>query len=382
MEYGKGSCFTFAIRLANECQVPEVKVEEKGDICLKGVLRMNRPIKLEEDYKYTILVVNDEHTNLKKQMDLVASLNYTVITVDNGEEAIEALNNEAIDMMIIDVAMSKMSGYELCKIVRKDYHSVELPIIVLTADQLTDLSLYYDVGANDFLHKPIQTEQLIVRMKSLLAIRKSAQDAVHDELSYFHAQITPHFLYNTLNTIIGLSYGDVDKAREALEHLSIYLRAKLDFYNRNSLISIAKEMELVKSYLSIEQMRYRERLKVHYNIDESAHAMLPSMIIQPLVENAVQHGIAKKTPGGSLWISIQRDVAGVKIVVEDDGMGITEYKKAELLNEGNDEIGFSNIFKRLKLMKRVKFSLESVEGAGTKVTIILQGVQNNEGYIN
>lgn len=112
---------------------------------------MNLPMKVVGDYKYTILVVNDEHVSLKEQMDLVTSLNYTVIAVDNGEEAIKVLNNETIDMMIIDLAMSKISGYEVCKIVRKDYHSVELPIIILTAaGKLTDLSLYFDVGANDF----------------------------------------------------------------------------------------------------------------------------------------------------------------------------------------------------------------------------------------
>ncbi|MEK3888754.1 ATP-binding protein [Bacillus sp. FSL K6-3431] len=382
-EFGKGSCFTLAIPLANESQMHDVLVEEKENIFFGDILNMNLPMKVVGDYKYTILVVNDEHVSLKEQMDLVTSLNYTVIAVDNGEEAIKVLNNETIDMMIIDLAMSKISGYEVCKIVRKDYHSVELPIIILTAaGKLTDLSLYFDVGANDFLHKPIQTEQLKTRVESLLAIKKSAQDAVHDELSYFYAQITPHFLYNTLNTIIGLSYGDVDKAREALEHLSIYFRAKLDFYNHNSLISIKKEMELVKSYLSIEQMRYRDRLTVYYDIDESAYAMLPSMTIQPLVENAVQHGIAKRRSGGSLWISIQKDTVGVKIVVKDDGIGIPKDKKVELLNEKNDGIGFTNTFKKLKLMKKAKFSLESDEGKGTKVTIILPEVKHNEGYIN
>src|SRR5690625_5883202 len=84
-------------------------------------------------------------------------------------------------------------------------------------------------------------------------MKKSSEEALHDELSFFYAQITPHFLYNTFNAIIGLSYKDTEKAREALQHLAVYFRAKLDFYNRDAIIPLKKEIDLVKAYVKIEK---------------------------------------------------------------------------------------------------------------------------------
>src|SRR5690606_30781443 len=106
---------------------------------------------------------------------------------------------------------------------------------------------------------------------------------------YYYAQITPHFLYNTLNTIIGLSYIDQEQTREALEHLATYFRTKLNFKKQRSFITLEEEVELVKAYLAIEKMRFEERLLIEYNIDETIKICIPTMTLQPLVENAVQH---------------------------------------------------------------------------------------------
>ncbi|UAC48569.1 response regulator [Bacillus aquiflavi] len=393
-ELKKGSCFTFSLPLATKEQLSELEsgqslMTNNGDDRLTRNkqldlnVKLNLPLTVEGDRGYTILVVDDEHANLKVLVNLIGGLRYTVIAVDDGRKALALLKNIKVDLLILDLMMPKMSGYEVCQFVREEYHMVELPILILTAaGQLSDLILSFDIGANDFLRKPVQQEELKARIESLLSMKKSAQEAIHNELSYFYAQITPHFLFNTFNTIIGLSYIDEEKTREALEHLSTYFRAKLDFYKQDSLISINKEIELVKSYLSIQQMRYGDRLRVHYHIDESIEVMLPSMTIQPLVENAVQHGITKKISGGDLWLSIQRSCDGVKIVVKDNGVGMTEEKRANLLKENTIGIGFKNTFKKLKLIKKAKLFLESREGEGTEITIILPEVKSNESGFN
>ena len=163
-----------------------------------------------------------------------------------------------------------------------------------------------------------------------------------------------------------------------MRHLSTYFRAKLDIYNRDTMISIKKEMELVKSYLAIEQMRYGKRLTVRYDIEEEVNVDLPSMTIQPLVENAVQHGLSKKYSGGTLIISIRKEIEGVKIVIQDDGIGMSEVKKQELMNAETRGIGYINAMKKLKLIKHTQFTLESEEGKGTKITIIIPGGKFDE----
>lgn len=380
----KGSCFTFALPLANESQLAEI--ETVLQLGRNQVPPMNKleyqdvqlklPIKIEGKRNNTILVVDDEHANLKVMINVISSLDYKVIAVDNGESALEIVKNEIVDLMIVDLMMPRMSGFEVCKTIRKDYALVEFPILILTAaSQLSDIVVSFQLGANDFLQKPINLEELKVRIESLLLMKESSQEAVNNELSFFYAQITPHFLYNTLNTIIGLSYKDEEKTREALQYLAVYFRAKLDYKNHHSLVPLEDEVELVQAYLAIEKMRFGERLTIEYDIDETFEGLIPSMTIQPLVENAVRHGIAKKKEGGTVTLSINKNMEYIEIIIEDDGIGIPIEKQKELLNERNTRIGFTNPFKKLKLIKNAKFKLESTEGSGTKIVILLPEVK-------
>ncbi|QNK89163.1 histidine kinase [Sporosarcina sp. resist] len=232
------------------------------------------------------------------------------------------------------------------------------------------------------MQKPVNMEELKVRIESLLLMKKSAQDAVHNELNYSYAQIKPHFLYNTLNTIIGLSYSDEERTREALGHLATYFRAKLNFRNKRSLVPLEDEIELVLAYLAIEQIRFGEKLHIEYDIDNTIETYIPSMTLQPLVENAVQHGISKNKDGGILRLTIERELQNVKITIEDNGIGISEAKQQELLSNKNGGLGFTNPFNKLSLVKGTSFQLKSKVGKGTKITIRIPEVKNNESIIN
>lgn len=373
-ELGKGSRFTFTIPLAaNHAPVDK----------LNPVVRMELPLKIAGERNFTIVVVDDDHTTLQLLVKLVSAWQYTVIAVDDGQQALDFVENNRIDLLIVDLMMPAMSGYEVCEVIRREQNMIELPILILTAGaQSTDVVTSMKAGANGFLRKPLHPEELKVKIESLLSMKTAAQTAIHDELSQFYAQITPHFLYNTLNTIIALTYKDGEKTREALQHLSTYFRAKLDFYKKQTLVSVEQEMELVHSYVAIEKLRYGDRLVVLYEIDDSIEVFLPSMTIQPLVENAIQHGIAKKSGGGTVEVSIRRSGEGIIIIVRDDGVGISDDKKQALVNEQTLGIGFVNSFNKLKLMKNAQFNLKSEVDKGTTITIILPEVNNDEYRFN
>jgi len=233
------------------------------------------------------------------------------------------------------------------------------------------LMLTLQVGANDYLQKPVAMDELLLRIESLLAVRQSSVDAIEVEMNHLYSQVTPHFVYNTLNTIIGLSYTDMDNTREALYSLATYFRAKLNVHYRNSMVLVEEEIELVKAYLYIEKMRFGDRLTIKYDIDESIQLMIPALSLQPLVENAVFHGVSKKPEGGTIEISVQREGQFVRIKIYDNGVGIPAKKLQQLMNEESSRIGFTNPLKKFKLMKNASLRLYSEEGKGTTILILL-----------
>ncbi|MBY0159481.1 histidine kinase [Cytobacillus firmus] len=295
------------------------------------------------------------------------------ITISHDEKtAFEKVEGVMADMLIIDLNLGNQSGIALCQMIRKRYLLTELPILMIgSTNQIVPILDSMEIGANEYIQKPVDKLELLAKIKSLFAMKDSVSQSIHNELSYYQAQITPHFLYNTMNTIIGLSYQNADRARDALEHLAVYFRSKLDYTKHHSMVSIEEEMELVESYLAIEKIRFGDLLFFDWDIDESIDIMLPSMTIQPLVENAVQHGVSKKKDGGRIKLSIRQKGNKAEIVVEDNGIGMSKEKQNQLYRGYNHRIGFINPYTKVKLIKNATFELISEEGKGTKVIITM-----------
>jgi len=382
-EAGKGSCFTFTLPLATDEQLSghkEVNNREMYEQVASTQMKNREPkqpqvvlsAKVKGSKPYTVLVVDDEPANLKVLIAMLRSLHYSVIAAGSGQEALDIIETEKVDLLILDLMMPHMTGYEVCKTIRQKRDLVDLPVIILTAaGQLSDLVVSFQLGANDYLQKPVNLKELEMRIESLLLMKKSAQDAVEHELSYFYAQITPHFLYNTINAIIALSWFDQEKTRTALNHLSTYFRGKLDYRKQRSLVPLEEEVQLVMAYLAIEQMRFEDRLHIEYHIDETIRTYIPAMTLQPLVENAVRHGITKRKKGGTLRLAIEREQEQqhIKITIEDNGVGIPPEKQQELLRGRNERLGFTNPFRKLSLIKGTRFQLNSEMGKGTTIII-------------
>ena len=392
-EPGKGSRFTFTLPLAQNDSLEDLYpieldfLPESGED--KQVTNLDEdeieiPEKITGTKGYTILAVDDYSVSLFALINFIKDLKYTVLAAKSGEEALKIIEKESVDLIIMDLMMPGITGFEVCQRVRKNYSMAELPIIILTAaGHINEMQESFRSGANDFIQKPFIKAEFRARIESLLSVKQSAKDALAKELNYLHKHITPHFLYNTLNTIIGLSYKDKEKTIEALQYLSTYFRVKLDFENYNSFVPLERETELLKAYLAIEKMRYGKRMEVLYDIDESIRIMLPALTLQPIVENAVRHGIAARNEPGHISITIRRNQEGfIYIQIADDGPGISQEKQKEILEGKNERIGFYNVVKKIKLIKESRFYLESEEGNGTVITIILPEVILNESNIS
>jgi two-component system LytT family sensor kinase len=181
-------------------------------------------------------------------------------------------------------------------------------------------------------------------------------------------QINPHFLFNTLNTVSALVRTEPDRAREVVLKLSNILRRLLR--QQENFVPLREELHFVDDYLDIEVARSgHDKLEIAKEIDEnSLDVFVPSMILQPIVENAIRHGLAPKLEGGVITLRSVLDDGRLRIEVEDNGLGMTEARLARVHDEG---IGMSNVQARLKLLygDDFRFEISSRLGAGTLVRI-------------
>jgi two-component system LytT family sensor kinase len=180
-------------------------------------------------------------------------------------------------------------------------------------------------------------------------------------------QINPHFLFNTLNSITTLIRINPDQARGMILKLSSILRRLLR--NQEGLTPLREELQFVDDYMDIEMVRFGDKLRFEKDIDPAAlDWLVPSMVLQPLVENSIKHGLSTKVNGGMIRVRSRLTDGRLHLLVEDDGVGIAEPKLATLFEQG---IGINNVNERLKVLfgNDYRMSIDSRPGHGTQTEI-------------
>ena len=340
------------------------------------VVQPDRAPQVQKAGEFTILAVDDDLINLQVMVNIFEKNNYGMITAATGEAALKAVKeHSAIDVVLLDVMMRDMTGYEVCRKLREQYSLFELPILLITARSLPDeVTAGFAAGANDFVVKPFNADELRARVATQLALKKAARDVIRAEVAFLQSQIKPHFFYNVLNTIVSLCYTDSQKAGNLLTEFSNYLRSSFDIKENLMFTSLQQELELVKSYVVIEQARFGERLQVAYDIDANVlPCKIPPLIIQPLVENAVRHGLMGRESGGHIAVTSRREAGNVVICVCDDGIGIPADILPDLLSTKQEGVGVGlrNINRRLQSCFGNRLLITSSSGNGTVVTMAI-----------
>ena len=195
------------------------------------------------------------------------------------------------------------------------------------------------------------------------------------------SQINPHFLFNTLNAISRLALLEgADRTQEVVYALAELLRGSLR--KAGQLAPLREELSYVHNYLLIQQTRYPDRLKVEFDVEEDClQSEIPLLTLQPLVENAIVHGLEPKEAGGTLWLRIMRLGDQVQIEIIDDGLGmpedvVEEIKKLDRTRTGRCHVtglGVNNVVKRLQYHfgDEFQWQIQSEIGQGTHITIYL-----------
>lgn len=323
-------------------------------------------------YKPKVLVVDDDPINLQVMANILSSEQYAIETVTSGKEALQQVELKEWDLIITDVMMPQMSGYELTHSIRKMYSISELPILLITArSQPEDIYTGFLAGANDYVTKPANALELNVRVHALTNLKASINERLRMEAAWLQAQIQPHFLFNTLNTIISLSIIDTKRMTTLLNKFGYYLRQSFDPKNLEPIVPLQDELELLEAYLYIEKERFGDRLQIVWEVEDPSHVGVPPLAIQTLVENAARHGVLKRVKGGTIYISVRHEDNYVEVEVRDDGIGMADEKVKQILisrpNKGRG-IGLLNTNQRLMQLYGEGLQIVSKLDEGTTVS--------------
>jgi len=235
------------------------------------------------------------------------------------------------------------------------------------------------IGNDEIGDLSIQFNKMVISIKELVNRIYEEQKKLHEyELMLLQAQINPHFLYNTLDSLIWLlRMKQLDEAVKMTMALTNFFRTGLN--KGKDTISLKEEVLNAESYLTIQQMRYKNKLSFNVSMDSRLEEfLLPKMILQPLVENSIYHGIKGKPNGGFIELKCYKTDDRVIISVTDNGLGISEEQLAYLKKQINKEVnhnsssyGLINVNERLNLFfgERCQLKIESILGEGTTITI-------------
>lgn len=313
-----------------------------------------------EDYMYSYLYYEaGEMASIQKQIDFWLTIEVVFVVL----------------VMAIVVPIVLRRAFSLSK-------SITDPIVAMN-------SRVEEIGSGDLSpHTPVETddtsmallssgiEDMAARLDKQIELNRQEQIKLRDiELSLIQAQINPHFLYNTLDAIVWLiEIGKNEQAEQMVTSLSSYFRSFLS--DGKDIVTVAEEKQHIQSYLEIQQVRYRDIMEYEIDIDPSIqNTKLPKMTLQPLVENAIYHGLKPKRGKGKITVTGTREGDKILLRVTDTGLGMNEEEleslRSRISMEDSTSFGLTSSYKRLKILygDDCKFVIDSKSQEGTSISI-------------
>ena len=216
------------------------------------------------------------------------------------------------------------------------------------------------------IHIVAAAKGIVENHRASIRAAKLEKELEDSRIAIMLSQIKPHFLYNVLNTIYHLYRKEPETAQDAVSSFAEYLRCNMLSIEKSEPIPFAEEYQHIQTYLSLEQIRFRGKLDVIYDV-EVTDFKLPPLTVEPLVENAVKHGVTKKRGGGSVTVSTRRTDEGVLVTVADTGVG---FDPNTYMEDGKSHVGIRNVRERLQNMVGGSLSITSSENGTVAVVTI------------
>ena len=216
------------------------------------------------------------------------------------------------------------------------------------------------------VHTVAAARGIVINHRASIRAAKLEKELEDSRIAIMLSQIKPHFLYNVLNTIYHLYRKEPETAQEAVSSFAEYLRCNMLSIEKSEPVPFSEEYRHIQTYLELEQIRFRDKLSVVYDV-EMTNFKLPPLTVEPLVENAVKHGVTKRRGGGVVTISTCRTDEGVQITIADTGVG---FDPETYMEDGKPHIGIKNVQDRLRSMVGGSLSITSSESGTVAVVTI------------
>ncbi|SDS68067.1 Histidine kinase-, DNA gyrase B-, and HSP90-like ATPase [Paenibacillaceae bacterium GAS479] len=333
----------------------------------------------------TLLIVDDDAMHAEVMRDMLGDT-YTVRIAYTAQEALEYYSNhpEVAMMIVDDIIPGDMNSLELLRQIRNQASLMDLPILMMISSEYPrHIEMIFAAGANDYLLKPFPKETLMARLNATEQTKQSMLKAIEYEMAFLQTQIKPHFLYNALSNIIAFCYTDGERAAHLLTMLSSFLRYIFETSRDGQFSTLQKEMEIIEAYVEVEKARFGERLTFASDIDPSIaveQVLIPSLLLQPLVENAIRHGLFDKEGPGHVQVTVSLRESFLNISVADDGVGMSAMQCAQLMRGANAKagIGFTNVRRRVHDLTQGSLEINSSPGNGTTIQIMIPMKEGQE----
>lgn len=289
-------------------------------------------------------------------------------TVSESAEYIDSPFEFVGDLAIITVFV-----LALIAIIRMKETSIRERLILLTFEVFPTIAYAIGIATQQYIWVYpaylLSVMLIYIRIFAARGKKVAEQQVIMSKQStaLMISQIQPHFLYNVLTTISNLCVTDPEEAEETTVLFSQYLRTNLDSLRKQEPVPFMTELSHIKTYVELEKKRFGEKLNVTYDINES-NFQVPSLGIQPIVENSIKHGIRGKNSPGHITIASYKTDDGYKVVIEDDGIGFDMNMPAK--EDGRSHVGMINVRERLRQMCNASMKIESSPGNGCRTEII------------
>jgi len=337
----------------------------------------------------SILIIDDNRQILEQLQEILSTEGYDIAFLPRADFLMERLEKENFDLLLMDINLPGKNGLIWLKEIRINPKFKELPIIMITGeDERATLAKCFELGANDYIHKPFNEVALKSRVRSAITTKRfleqqfrlEKQKAMQSRIMMLSSQMNPHFVFNALASVQSLVMTqETEKAVNYLSEFAGLMRLNLE----NSLspyISLSDEIKFLKQYLELERIRFQESFSfsISIQVENPEDIMIPPMLLQPYLENAIIHGLVKLGRPGELYLLIQEEMDFIRCTITDNGVGRKATKKSQ--PNKHHSVAIANIEARLEMlntiMEKEEFSLSILDletkgkPSGTRVVLV------------
>ncbi len=321
-----------------------------------------------------LLVLSSDPQQMEALKKLLPFDRYHITMANDADYYYEHLQElEQFSLLIVGNLYRLTYFRDFYNQVRRRYAMTALPILMLLPDLYSENSFYIRNTINDYIIPPYSQASISKKIHSLLMVKKTADIALETQLKFWQSQINPHFIFNSINSIMHMCIREPMTAYELLGDFSEYLRGHLLSQPLERLSTIRKEVDLIQAYLQIEKARFGDKIDYEIDIDCDENFPILPLLIEPLIENSIKHSPMHES-GVRINVHIYQQNEQLLVRVEDDGNGMPpETVQAVLSNTyESNSIGLSNLCSRLQHYYHTMPTIKSVPSEGTVVEFTIQ----------